>query len=69
MAIETAERTIQDALDQFENPKHSSTTCTAGTSVKAFYGSFLCILTPILVDKSDKHKEFTCQLSSANLKS
>ncbi|XP_027048551.1 huntingtin-interacting protein 1-related protein-like isoform X1 [Pocillopora damicornis] len=28
-AIESAERTIQDALDQFQNPKHSSTTCTA----------------------------------------
>ncbi|KAJ7387771.1 histidine permease [Desmophyllum pertusum] len=29
MAIGTAERTIQDSLDQFHNPKHSSTTCTA----------------------------------------
>ncbi|CAH3021035.1 unnamed protein product [Porites evermanni] len=29
MAIETAERTIQDTLDHFANPKHSSTTCTA----------------------------------------
>ncbi|KAL9979898.1 hypothetical protein ACROYT_G008413 [Oculina patagonica] len=29
MAIEAAERTIQDSLDQFHNPKHSSTTCTA----------------------------------------
>jgi len=29
MAIETAEKTIQDALDQFENSRHSSTTCTA----------------------------------------
>lgn len=29
MAIETAERAIQDTLDQFANPKHSSTTCTA----------------------------------------
>lgn len=28
-AIDSAERTIQDALDQFQNPKHSSTTCTA----------------------------------------
>lgn len=29
MAIETAQRTIQDALEQFGNPNHSSTTCTA----------------------------------------
>lgn len=29
MAIEAAEKTIQDSLDQFHNPKHSSTTCTA----------------------------------------
>ena len=33
MAIEAAERTIQDSLDQFHNPKHSSTTCTAGTYI------------------------------------
>ena len=32
MAIEAAEKTIQDSLDQFHNPKHSSTTCTAGTT-------------------------------------
>lgn len=33
MAIEAAERTIQDSLDQFHNPKHTSTTCTAGTHI------------------------------------
>lgn len=29
MALQEAQKTIQDALDQFANPKHNSTTCTA----------------------------------------
>lgn len=29
IAIQGAQKTIQDALEQFANPKHSSTTCTA----------------------------------------
>ena len=34
MALQEAQKTIQDALDQFANPKHNSTTCTAGTKGK-----------------------------------
>lgn len=45
MAIEAAEKTIQDSLDQFHNPKHSSTTCTAGTTtLSAFAAHFFFYL-------------------------
>lgn len=40
MAIESAERTIQDSLEQFHNPKHSSTTCTAGTKTIGFFAVY-----------------------------
>jgi len=39
MAIEAAEKTIQDSLDQFHNPKHSSTTCTAGTKTLGVFAA------------------------------
>ena len=39
MAIEAAEKTIQDSLDQFHNPKHSSTTCTAGTTTLSVFAA------------------------------
>ena len=39
MAIEAAEKTIQDSLDQFHNPKHSSATCTAGTTTLSVFAA------------------------------
>ena len=47
MAIETAERAIHDTLDQFANPKHSSTTCTAGTNQHPLFCSVRFLLDTI----------------------
>lgn len=32
LSIDEGKKVIQDSLDQFDNPYHSSTTCTAGQS-------------------------------------
>ena len=63
MAIESAERTIQDSLDQFHNPKHSSTTCTAGTKTLVF---MQLVKTQLFVRKNGNHKSYMSKKRNYN---